>query len=311
MANIRDIAKKTGYSVATISRVINNHPYVDEQKRQEILAVMKELNYVPNHTARNLSYGKTKNIGVIVPFINHPYYDQLVKGIAEEAFTHQYKVTLLPTNYDSTTEGNYLKELAAKSFDGMIIASKANRLEVIADYLKFGKIVLCEDVQVEGLSSVFVDRKGSFREALNYLKDQGVKKIGLTLGRTGKRSNNSKLAMQLCEELFPQFDPELMRWGCQEAEDGLAVADFFKQNQVDGIFSNGDEVAAGIIEGYGKEKPPLIVGQENLFISRVMKFPTIDHHLPVCGRKAFEAFMTAETQRIKIPYTFVKHNERT
>ena len=73
MANIRDIAKMTGYSVSTVSRVINNHPYVDEKKREQILAVMKELNYVPNRSAQNLSYGKTKNIGVILPFINHAY----------------------------------------------------------------------------------------------------------------------------------------------------------------------------------------------------------------------------------------------
>lgn len=311
MANIRDIAKKTGYSVSTVSRVINNHPYVAEEKRQEILAVMEELQYVPNHTARNLSYGKTKNIGVVVPFVNHPYYDQLVKGITDAAFPQGYKVTLLPTNYDSAVEKSYLDELAAKSFDGLIVTSKANSLETIAAYLKFGKIVLCEDVQVKGLGSVFIDRKGSFLEALHYMKAQGVKRIGVTLGRTGKRSNNSKLALELCEELFPAFDPALVKWGCQEAEDGVAVADFFKRNQVDGIFSNGDEVAAGIIEGYGSEQAPLVVGQENLFISRIMSFPTIDHHLPECGRKAFEALLNEEMQRIKIPYTFVKHNERT
>lgn len=65
MANIRDIAKITGYSVSTISRVINNHPYVDDKKREKVLKVMAELNYVPNRSAQNLSFGKTKNIGVI------------------------------------------------------------------------------------------------------------------------------------------------------------------------------------------------------------------------------------------------------
>lgn len=67
MANIRDIAKITGYSVSTISRVINNHPYVDDEKRAKVLQVMSDLNYVPNRSAQNLSYGRTKNIGVILP----------------------------------------------------------------------------------------------------------------------------------------------------------------------------------------------------------------------------------------------------
>ena len=48
MATIRDIAKITGFSITTVSRVINGHPYVDEQKRAAILAVMEELDYKPN-----------------------------------------------------------------------------------------------------------------------------------------------------------------------------------------------------------------------------------------------------------------------
>ncbi|GCF95065.1 LacI family transcriptional regulator [Enterococcus florum] len=309
MANIRDIAKRTGYSVSMVSRVINQHPYVDETKRQEILAVMKELNYVPNHTAQNLSYGKTKNIGVIVPFVNHPYYERIVKGVTQAAFPEQYKVTLLPTNYDPAAERSYLDELAAKSFDGVIIASKANSVEVIQEYLPYGKIVLCEDVTIEGLSTVFVDRKGSFAEALHYMKDQGVKRIGVTLGRSGTKSNNSKIALDFCEALFPDFDPRFVKIGCQDGEDGLKAAAFFQGHKVDGIFSNGDEVAAGLIEGYKEQQPPLIVGQENLFISRVMGFPTIDHQLPLCGKRAFEILLADEIQRIKIPYRFIQNQK--
>ena len=104
VANIRDIAKLTGYSVSTISRVINGHPYVDEEKRKEILAVMKEVDYIPNANARQLSYGKTKSIGVILPYTNHPYFDQLISGIIEAAFDYDYKVTLLPTGYQKEKE---------------------------------------------------------------------------------------------------------------------------------------------------------------------------------------------------------------
>ena len=66
---------------------INQHPYVDEaQTNREVLKVIKELNYVPNANARQLSSGKTKNIGVILPYTNHPYFDQLLSGIIEVAF---------------------------------------------------------------------------------------------------------------------------------------------------------------------------------------------------------------------------------
>lgn len=107
MATIRDIARMTGYSITTVSRVINGHPYVEEQKRQTILAMMKELNYKPNKIAQKLSSGKTFNVGVIVPFVNHPFFDRILNGIMEEAFAQQYKVTLLPTNFDKALEKDY------------------------------------------------------------------------------------------------------------------------------------------------------------------------------------------------------------
>ena len=127
VANIRDIAKLTGYSVSTISRVINGHPYVDEEKRKEILAVMKEVDYIPNAKARQLSYGKTKSIGVILPYTNHPYFDQLISGIIEEAFDYDYKVTLLPTGYQKEKERSYLEEFAAKAFDHLISCQYTRR----------------------------------------------------------------------------------------------------------------------------------------------------------------------------------------
>lgn len=60
MTNIRKIAKLTGYSVSSVSRVINNHPHVSEEARQKILQVMEELDYRPNILAQELSSGSTR-----------------------------------------------------------------------------------------------------------------------------------------------------------------------------------------------------------------------------------------------------------
>lgn len=137
MTTIRDIAKITGYSVSMISRVINHHPYVDEVKRQEVLAVMDKLQYVPNRVAQNLSHGKTQTIGIILPFTNHPYYDQLLSGMMDAAFAKSYQVTLLPTNYEHKLERNYLDQFATQVFDGLIVATRTNPIEVFAPYLKY------------------------------------------------------------------------------------------------------------------------------------------------------------------------------
>ncbi len=75
---------------------------------------MKEVDYIPNAKARQLSYGKTKSIGVILPYTNHPYFDQLISGIIEEAFDYDYKVTLLPTGYQKEKSEAILKNLQLK-----------------------------------------------------------------------------------------------------------------------------------------------------------------------------------------------------
>ena len=58
MTNITEIAKKANVSRTTVSRVLNNHPYVKPEKRDAVLKAMKELNYVPNFNAINLSRGR-------------------------------------------------------------------------------------------------------------------------------------------------------------------------------------------------------------------------------------------------------------
>ncbi|WP_265458358.1 LacI family DNA-binding transcriptional regulator [Enterococcus sp. HY326] len=303
MANIRDIAKLTGYSVATISRVINNNPYVDEKKRQEILKVMAEVNYIPNRTAQVLSSGKTKNIGVIVPYVNHPYFDQLISGIMTTAFDYGYQITLLPTKYDPETEKKYLQQLAAKSFDGLILTSRANKLVDIFPYLDYGRIVFCEDIPELTDGCTFINRIDSLTEALNYLKAQGVRNPGVTLGRSRTLSYSSKITVQLCHEIFEDFSEENIFWNSLTIEDGKEAVPFFKERQVDGIFTNGDLVAAGI--RMLMPEMELLIGRENLFISDVLNISTIDHHLIECGSTAFELAIQAKKGVYSMPYEFI------
>lgn len=302
MATIRDIARMTGYSITTVSRVINGHPYVEEQKRQTILAMMKELNYKPNKIAQKLSSGKTFNVGVIVPFVNHPFFDRMLNGIMEEAFAQQYKVTLLPTNFDKALEKDYLEEFAAKGFDGLIVITRANHIETFRPYLENGPIVFCEDASGTDVPFVTIDQVGSVTASILYLKEQGVKRLGLTLGRSKRLSCNSINTIAKAKELFPGFSEEDIFWDCIKAEDGEAAAVFFKDRGVDGIITNGDEIAATILSQYGERKAPLIIGQENLLISRLLNFSTVEFHLHLCGREAFRLFQERSREQIVLPF---------
>lgn len=305
MANIRDIAKLTGYSVSTISRVINNHPYVDDEKRAKVLEVMTELNYVPNRSAQNLSYGKTKNIGVILPFVNHAYYDQMLSGILQAAFDHGYQISLLPTNYDQALEKRYLEEFAKRSFDGLIVTTKSNPIKEFFDYFQYGPIIFCEEIPNADVSCVYINLKQSLREAFSYIKEKGIKRPGMTLGRSKNISHNSRFSIRIAKEVYPDFDEANIFWDCIMASDGIQAARFFKEQKVDGILTFGDDIAATILQQYRTNKP-LVIGRENLLISEVMGFSTLDHHLPECGKKSFEAFYHNKHEKICVPHDFIK-----
>lgn len=306
MTTIRDIAKLTGYSVSMISRVINDYPYVDEEKRQKIVEVMKELNYVPNRLAQNLSYGKTMNIGIIIPFVNYPYFDQLLSGMTKAAFAHSYKITLLPTNFNQDLELKYLNEFATKEFDGLLVATRANPIETFSPYVKYGPIIFCEETANLAVGSVYIDLAGSLQDALGYLKQSGVKRLGITLGRSKRVSRNSLLTIQLCKALFPELTEEDIFWDCLTVADGTEAAAYFKTRKIDGILTNGDEVAASILRSYNKKNEPLIIGRENLLVSDIMGFSTIDHHVAQCGGTAFQLFYEERLDQVKMPYKFIK-----
>ena len=71
---IRDVAKRAGVGIGTVSRVLNDHTAVREATRQRVLDAIRELNYVPNPIARQLSTGRTMTIGVVAPFFTAPFF---------------------------------------------------------------------------------------------------------------------------------------------------------------------------------------------------------------------------------------------
>ena len=169
MANIKDIAKMAGVSVTTVSRVLNDHPYVSEEKRKAVIEIVEKLNYSQNANAVHLSKGKTNIVGVILPYINHPSFDAMVGGMMEGALTHNYRVLLCQTNYNKKEEMKSLHMLKTKQLDGLIICSRANDWEMIEPYASYGTIIACEDNDISNISSVYTNHSAAFQLGMNHL----------------------------------------------------------------------------------------------------------------------------------------------
>lgn len=307
MVTIREIAQKTGYSTSTISRVLNHHPYVSAEKHAKILQVMAELDYRPNQLAQNLSRGESRNIGVIIPYVNNPFFEKMTNGIMARAFEFGYKVTLLPTNYNKQVELAYLEEFSSKAYDGLIITSKANPLKTILNYEKYGPLIFCEYVPQANVPCAYLDRSAALRQAFSYFREHHCQQIGITVGRNEQISPSTKLTLKIAQQELPDFAMANVVRNCTTEQDGQNAAKHFQQRpQIDGILANGDEIAAGIIAGYPQNQCPLIVSQDNLLIGKFLHFSSIDQHPEQCGQQAFDLFKQGRRDKVMIPHEFIE-----
>ncbi|EEK43327.1 MULTISPECIES: LacI family DNA-binding transcriptional regulator [Bacillus cereus group] len=299
MANIKQIAKTAGVSISTVSRVLNNHPYVKEEKRKRVLDAVEELNYAKNINAIHLIKGKTYTIGVMLPFINLPYFSTIIEGIGNEALAAGYHINLCQTNYNSIEEIRVLEMMKMKQFDGMIICSRTSSWEQIEPFAKFAPIISCEKMHHPLISSVYVDHYEGFRLGTAYLLNKGHEKIGICLAR--KTSVNSmereKAFADTLRNEGKTLHPEWIFHQCYTMQDGAQILHRIvnMKNRPTAIFTANDQVAAGLLtearkQGLRVPEDLAILGFDNHEISKALEISTIEHPGLEMGSHAFSLF---------------------
>ena len=106
MPKIKDVAKRAGVSVTTVSRVLNNRGYIGEATRKKVYKAMEELDYQPNEVARSLFRKKSNIIGLIVPTVAHPFFGEMTSYIETYAYSRGYKVLVCNSQLDSSKNRN-------------------------------------------------------------------------------------------------------------------------------------------------------------------------------------------------------------
>lgn len=315
MSNIKDIARIAGVSVTTVSRVLNNEPYVSDEKRDAVLRAIEITNYQRNLNAVNLSKGKTHLIGVVVPFSNHPYFGQLIEGIASEAIKNNYKLVLFQTNYNEKREMEALNMLKHKQIDSLIICSRICPLEVIEEFLDYGPVILCEDTRNTRLSSTFVDHYKSFTIALEYMYKKGHRNIGYCIGRSsGTNSFQRNLAYKdfLNKYKLPYNEDHIIK-KCSYFEDGDRIVHTLIQlkNRPTALLVTSDQVAAGILTCCNEKNIVIpndlaIISFDNQPISKFMKLTTVEIPLKDIGQKLLIQAITNDASQTEMSVKLIE-----
>lgn len=254
MATISDVAEKSGLSKATVSRVINNHPYISKEKRELVYKAMEELGYQPNPSARRLRGQLTNTIGVIVPRIVNPFFSYLVDALEQEAYDHNYQVLMFQSDEKKDKELYFLNLLKTRQVDGIIMTSIESDREVIESYTKFGPILLCNEyISQSEMPVVRVDQTKAAYMGTKHLLDQGYRNIAYCTGGLfvddGKDKDRNVGFQKALNEYEIEINPGWVFINKHTIEDGKLVMQQISDMDYrpDAIFTGSDEIAAGIV----------------------------------------------------------------
>lgn len=317
MVTMRDVAKKAGVSVATVSRVINNKGAISQETERWVMDAIEKLNYKPNEIARSLSNRKSKIIALIVPSINNPFFPKLVKAIEDEAQSKGYKIFLCNTDDSRERLVGYLESFRHNFVDGIIINSQ-NLLESDLKELKKHDIpIVTTDRSLPSnlLSSISVNNRYGGQLATRHLLEIGCERIGHLRGPEDIITANDRFWGYRDEvkrlNWYNRSWSALVEFSVEGGYRGMKEL-FQRHPEIDGVFATNDLVAIGALKAaveWGREVPDdlAIIGFDGVDITNLMvpRISTIQQPVTEIGKLAVKEIIRS----IENPETDIKKYE--
>ncbi len=179
---IKDVAKEAGVSVATVSRVINRVPNINQDMKQRVEAAILRLDYKPNSLAKGLKNNVTNTIGIIASDIADPFIIGVTRVVEKIVRAKGYTILMASTDNDEEKEKECLDMMASKCVDGLVICPTSQN---IASKLKnFHCAIASFDRRTLNhiYDTVYVDKEKAMCDAVNYLLKRGHSNIAMVSG---------------------------------------------------------------------------------------------------------------------------------
>ncbi len=191
MVTIKEIARRSGVSQATVSRVLTNSRPVQMELRERVMEVARELGYVPNTAARALVTRRTDAIGVVVNNLHDPFFHDLIRGFEAGASETDYNVVFCSAmGREMQRKQRYVRYLSNGVVDGIILYGSYNFDETLVRELHAtGFPFFLIESYVEGVqtNNFLIDNEDGVYNAVRYLHRHGHRRIAYIAGRQEKR----------------------------------------------------------------------------------------------------------------------------
>lgn len=302
MPTIKEIAKISGVSVATVSNIINEKGKVSEETRIRVQKVIEEMNYTPNSVAKNLKTKNSRCIGVIAEDMTVFALPDIIDGITEYCEKEDYQILLVnlrlykkfeDTYYQSDRYGAIVQreiyKLLSKQVEGIIYVAAHERLiNVLPQQLPVPMVVAYSYTTQKGIPSVMVSDEQGARELVKYLIAMGHRRIGVIAGKKDSMHTRSRLEgyQRALFEGNVLYDPDLVVYGDWERPSGYRNTDYLLEKNVTAIFCMNDFMAGGAYDRLDERKRKVgkdiaVVGYDNRKMAGYEKPPLTTMGLPL------------------------------
>ncbi|MEK6541443.1 MAG: LacI family DNA-binding transcriptional regulator [Pseudomonadota bacterium] len=196
-ATIRDVARVSGVSVATVSRVLNGLDVVAEATRDKILQAVEQLDYVPHSAARAMATRQTTTIGVLLPDLHGEFFSEVIRGVDIAARAAHYHLLLSHSHGDPEEAMAAIRAMRSR-VDGMIVMAptiEPGGLMTLVRQSKLPVVLLNTDFPSSGVpssTSVMVDNVAGARMLTEHLIAQGYNRIAHISGPPGNRESQGR-----------------------------------------------------------------------------------------------------------------------
>jgi LacI family transcriptional regulator len=181
-----DVAKAANCSPATVSRVLNGNPAVDQEIRAQVMQVSRELGYVPNGSARALRSTKTRLVGAIIPTLDHAIYATMVDSLQARLAEKHVSLIISTSAYDIDLEYEQAKLLIERGIESVIVVGSHHRPKTLAllDKKRIPCVFTYTATSSDAGAAVGFDNEKAGRTAARYLLDLGHTRLGMIAGIT-------------------------------------------------------------------------------------------------------------------------------
>ena len=269
MVGIKEIAKKAGVSISTVSYALNGSPKVTEATRARIQAIADELDYVPNMAARTLKRQQTNIIGVYLADYGGSFYGELLDGIKKGLEAQNYEMIVCSGNKSHL----FIPE---RMIDGAIVLDWTFKNKEIEQYADRGHYLVILDrlITHENVRKVLLDNKGGATLAVEKAVACQTKKLYLISGPEKSYDGQERLNASIKELERFDVDYAIISGDFTEPSGYRAAKEIMEKEPVLplDIFALNDEMAIGVYK-YFKETPYQIgkdirlIGFDNIDIS--------------------------------------------